>query len=389
MSSVYDSVSPEAMRRRKTSKWSNYPEDVIPLWVAEMDFPTAPVIAEALADAVKREQFGYVPQEANRALAEAFAGWALRRYGWVVEPSCVHALPDVLKGVELGIEFYSPASSPIVLPTPAYMPFFEVPRSLRRPCIEVPTLFEGGRRVLDLEGISTAFSKGARSIILCNPYNPLGRSFEKEELLALAEVVESHGARVVSDEIHAPLTYQKTHVPYASVSELAASHSVTVVSASKAWNLPGLKCAELVTTNERDEEIWGSISRLATHGASTLGIHANRVAFNEGGDWLDETLVHLERNRRLLAELLSDLLPDVNYVVPEATYLAWLDFNALGLDEEPAEFFLDNARVAMNPGLAFGENGRGCSRLNFATSGGILEQALAAMAKAVRERSRD
>lgn len=375
------------MRRRETLKWSNHAGDIIPLWVAEMDFPTAPDVVAAVRDAVDREQFGYVSPSSLTALAGAIASWTSARYGWPVDPARVHALADVLKGVELGIEFYTPTSSPIILPTPAYMPFFEIPRVVRRPAIEVPTLVERGRRVLDLDGVAAGFAKGARSIVLCNPYNPLGRSFERDELQALAEIVEHHGARVVSDEIHAPLTYEKAHVPYASVSELAASHSVTVVSASKGWNLPGLKCAALITTNDIDEEIWGALSPLSTHGASTIGVAANRAAFSKGGTWLDETLKYLDRNRHLLAELLAALLPEVGYVVPEATYLAWLDFNALSLGTEPAEFFLERARVAMNPGLAFGPDGKGCTRLNFATSAGLLEQAVTRMATAVRERS--
>lgn len=382
--SPYDALEPAALRRRGTSKWNLYDADVLALWVAEMDFPTAPVVRGAIQDAVDREQFGYARRDQATGLPDAVAEWSAVRFGWTVDPSRVHLLPDVLKGVELAIDCFTPRGSAIILPTPTYMPFFEVPKVVERPMIEVPMSRAGGRLSLDLDAIDEAFSTGAGSIVLCQPYNPLGRSFTVAELSALARVVARHGARVVSDEIHGSLTYDSPHVPYASVSPEAASHAITLTSASKAWNLPGLKCAQAIVNNDTDEERWQQISPMRTHGASTIGIEANLAAYRGGAGWLDETLRYLDRNRRLLAELLAELLPEVRYTIPEATYLAWLDFNALHLPEEPADFFLEQARVAMNPGLAFGANGVGCSRLNFATSSAILEQAVTAMATAVR-----
>ena len=380
---VYDDLDPVALRRRGTAKWNFYDADVLALWVAEMDYPTAPVVLDAIQDAVDRQEFGYPSLSSSTALSLATAEWAKSRYSWAVDPQRVHVLPDVLKGVELGVSCYSPDGSPIILTTPAYMPFFEVPKVIGRPIIEVPMLRDPGRAELDLDGIDAAFAAGAGTLILCNPYNPLGRSFSTAELTALAEVVERHGARVVSDEIHGPLTYGRAHVPYASVSDVAARHSITLVSASKAWNLPGLKCAQVITSSDEDEERWQKISRLSTHGAATLGIDSNLAAYRYGASWLDQTLAYLDGNRRLLAELLADKLPDVGYVMPEATYLSWLDFGELGLGVEPAEFFLEHARVAMNPGIAFGANGTGCARLNFATSASILERAVTALADAV------
>ena len=385
--SSYEALNPATLRRRGTTKWNRYDADVLALWVAEMDFPTAPVVLAAVREAVDREQFGYARPEAMTKLSEATAAWSLARYGWELDPGRVHALPDVLKGIELAVNFFSPAGSAIVLPTPAYMPFFEVPKVVERPLVEVPMRNEHGRFGLDLEAIDDAFGRGAKTLILCNPYNPLGRAFSRDELLELAKVVHRNGARVVSDEIHGPLAYDARHVPYASVSEDAAAHSITLVSASKGWNLPGLKCAQLIITNDADEARWQTIPALATHGVSTIGIDANTAAYNDGGEWLDETLVYLDGNRHFLAEMLADLLPDVQYRVPEATYLAWLDFGKLSLPSEPAEFFLEHARVAVNPGLAFGSNGTGCIRLNFATTRAILERAVTAMANAVRTHS--
>lgn len=367
-------------------KWNRFDDDVLPLWVAEMDFPTAPAVKAAISDAVEREQFGYSPVDSETALPEATAAWSASRYGWEIDPSRVHLLPDVLRGIELAIEAFSPPGSPVVLPTPAYMPFFEVVRVLGRTLIEVPMATDAGRFVLDLDGIEEAFRAGAGTLILCNPYNPLGRAFTPEELRALSLAVERNGARVVSDEIHGPITYGRSHVPYASLTAEAADHSVTVVSASKAWNLPGLKCAQIITTNAGDEGIWRQLSGLRTHGASTIGIAANVAGYNEGAPWLDETLAYLDQNRRALAELLEKHLPAVRYQIPEATYLSWLDFRALELPVEPAEYLLEHARVALNPGLAFGLNGAGCVRLNFATSRAILEEAITRISSAVENR---
>jgi cysteine-S-conjugate beta-lyase len=315
-STPYDTLRPDALRRRGTVKWNRFDDDVLALWVAEMDFPTAPVVKAAISEAVEREQFGYSPLDADTGLPDATAAWSAKRYGWQVDPDRVHLLPDVLRGVELAIETFSPPGSPVVLPIPAYMPFFEVVGMLDRPLIEVPMAADSGRFVLDLDGIEEAFRTGAGTLILCNPYNPLGRAFSAEELRALSLVVERNGARVISDEIHGPITYGRTHIPYASLTDEAADHSVTMVSASKAWNLPGLKCAQIITTNARDEAVWRQIPGLRTHGASTIGIAANIAGYNDGAPWLDETLSYLDQNRRALAELLAKYLPEVRYQIP-------------------------------------------------------------------------
>ena len=308
-------------------KWNRYDDDVLPLWVAEMDFPTAPVVKAAISDAVEREQFGYSRLDAETGLPDATAAWSAKRYGWELDPGRVHLLPDVLRGIELAIEAFSPSGSPVVLPTPAYMPFFEVVAMLDRPLIEVPMAADGGRFLLDLDGIDEAFRAGARTLILCNPYNPLGRAFTPEELRALSLVVTKNDARVISDEIHGPITYGQAHIPYASVADEAAEHSVTMVSGSKAWNLPGLKCAQIVITNARDEGVWSQLSGLRTHGASTIGIAANVAGYNEGAPWLDETLAYLDQNRRALAELLgeapaSSSVPDPRGDVPRLARLS-------------------------------------------------------------------
>lgn len=352
-------------------------------WVAEMDFPLAPVLQAALHDAVERSCAGYPPGPDASGLPAACAAWLAQRFGVAVEPRQIKILPDVLRGIELAIAAFSRPESPVVVMTPSYPPFFETVRVAGRLIVETPMAMHEGRYVFDLDAIDAALRAGAGTVILCNPHNPLGRVFRREELAALAAIVAAHGARVIADEVHAPLIYPgATHVSYSTVSDAAAYHSVTITSASKGWNLPGLVCAQIVLTNGADVERWDRLSFLQTHGASVLGMLANRVAFEQGESWLRDVVSYLDGNRTLLAELLEEALPGVGYTIPQGTFLAWLDCRALGIDK-PAAFFLQHAKVALLDGTAFGEPGVGYVRLNFATSRSILTQIVQRMAVAV------
>ncbi len=380
---LFVDLSVAALRRRGTSKWSAYGDDVLAAWVAEMDFPLAEPLRAALQEAIEQGGTGYAPVASG--VPAACAAWLARRYGLTVAPHQIRVLPDVLRGVILAITTLSRPESPVVVLTPAYPPFFEAVRVAGRTIIEVPLVMEEGRPTFDLIGIAAALDAGAGTILLCNPHNPLGRVFIRTELTALATLIEGQGrdVRVVADEVHAPLVYPGgMHVAYATVSEAAARQAVTLTSASKGWNIPGLKCAQIVLTNEADGERWDRLSVLQTYGVSPLGLLANRVAFEQGEPWLDKIVAYLDGNRSLLARLLAERLPQVRYVAPEGTYLAWLDCRALGL-AAPAVFFLERAKVALSDGAAFGPPGQGHVRLNFATSRAILTDIIAAMADAV------
>lgn len=382
--SSYDDVRLDELRSRGNSKWQRFGDNVLAAWVAEMDFPLAPPIQQALTDAVARSFVGYPPEAMATGLPEACAAW-LAGVGLHVEADRVRLLPDVLTGLALAIEAFTPAETPVVIATPAYPPFFTVPSVVGRTIIDVPMLDEEGCYRFDLAAIERAFTDGARTLILCNPHNPVGRVFTTCELDQLAHLVQKYGARVIADEVHGPLTYPgAAFTPYASVSPVAAAHSVTLMSASKGWNVAGLKCAQIILTNPADDEAWNRIPNLRRHGANTLGITANRAAYREGQAWLEATISYLDRNRRLLGELLTALLPEVRYRQPEGTYLAWLDCRSLGI-ELPAAFFLKHANVALSEGAAFGAPGQGFIRLNFATSAALLERIVEAMAHAVRE----
>jgi cysteine-S-conjugate beta-lyase len=381
--STYDDVRVEELRARGNAKWRHYEEGVLAAWVAEMDFPLAPPIRQALTEALAHNFVGYPPEAMATGLPEACAAW-LAEAGLRVDADRVHLLPDVLTGLDLAIDAFTPSGSPVVVATPAYPPFFTIAGLSGRPVVEVPMVDQAGQHRFDLPAIDRAFADGARTLIVCNPHNPLGRVFSRGELEQLAQVVHTHGARVIADEVHSPLVYPgASYTPYAAVSPVAAAHSVTLMSASKGWNVPGLKCAQLILTNPADEEAWNRIPGLRRHGANTLGIVANRAAYQSGRAWLATTVAYLDRNRRHLGELLATLLPEVGYRQPEGTYLAWLDCRPLGL-EQPAAFFLEHARVALSNGAAFGTPGQGFVRLNFATSSALLERIVTAMAKAVR-----
>jgi cystathionine beta-lyase len=244
-----------------------------------------------------------------------------------------------------------------------------------REIIQVRMHDDGGFFTLDLDAIDAAFRAGGHLLIFCSPYNPLGRVFTAEEMTRLTEVVDRHGGRVFADEVHAPLIYPgQRHIPYASTSDAAASHTLTATSASKAWNLPGLKCAEVILTNEPDRQHWEEMGPFASHGASNPGVVANIAAFRHGEPWLAEVLGYLDGSRKLLADLLSRHLPQVRYRPPDGTYLAWLDCTAMDLPASPGAMVTDRAKVTVVDGPEFGAGGDGSFRLNFATPRPLLAE---------------
>jgi cystathionine beta-lyase len=381
---AYDDLTEDVLRAAGGLKWTRYPT-AIGAWVAEMDLGTAPAVTRALHEAVDQARFGYLPTQAAEEMARACSGWYARRYGWEVPPAWISPLADVVAGLQAVIEHFTPPGSPVVLPTPAYMPFRTVPGLMGRELIEVPMVERDGRATYDLDGIDRALRAGAGLVIHVNPHNPLGRVFTAEEQLELAAVVDRAGARVFSDEIHAPLVHPgAVHRPYASLSPVTARHTLTATSTSKAWNLPGLKAAQLVLSDAADAEHWARVGFLYGHGAATLGVVANTAAYDEGGPWLDGVLTYLDGNRRLLGELLAERLPEVRYRPPEGTYLAWLDCRRLDLDGSAGEFFLDRAGVALIDGPECGAPGQGHVRLNFGTGRGLLTAMVDRMAAAVR-----
>lgn len=374
------------LRARRSMKWRTYPPDVLPLWVAEMDTPLAPPIREALSAAVAVGDTGYVhPGE----LAEAFAEFALARFAWVVDPKLCFLVPDVMQGVAAILERVTAPGDGVLINPPVYTPFYSVVKHTGRRVVECPLVPDAtGRWTLDPDRLDHDLARtDVTGYLLCNPHNPTGTVFDHEELATVAELAERHGVRLIVDEIHGPLVHPgAVFTPFLAMAEeyAAAAGAVVLTSASKAWNLAGLKTAVLVL----GPEAVGSVRvppELPVR-AALPGVLASEVAFRAGVPWLDALLAGLDANRLLLARALAEALPDVGYRPPEATYLAWLDCRSLPLGgADPAEVFLHRGRVALNPGPMFGTGGHGHVRLNFATSPEVLFAAVRAMARSVAE----
>jgi cysteine-S-conjugate beta-lyase len=372
---VIDAITVARLRARGSVKWSVPGPGGFGAGVAEMDFGAAPAILDALAGLSADANFGYLPPFLAEELAVACADFQRRRYGWDIDPGQVRHVPDVLRALQIAITHFSRPGSPVILPTPAYMPFLAMPGFLGREIIQVQMRDDHGLRTLDLDAVDDAFRRGGHLLIFCNPYNPLGRVFTADEMAELSSVVHARGGRVFADEIHGPLVYPgMRHIPYASTSDAAAAHTLTATSASKAWNLPGLKCAQVILTSEADRRQWEELAFFATHGASNPGVVANIAAFTRGEAWLDEVVGYLDDSRRLLADLLGRHLPQVRYRPPDGTYLAWIDCTALDLPGSPGELVTERAHVTVVDGPAFGTGGAGAFRLNFATPQPILTE---------------
>lgn len=384
----FDEISAEHLQAAGSLKWSAYP-GTLAAWIAETDFGVAPAITRALHEVVDAELLGYQPPRLVAAMAEATASWMADRYGWTVQPRTVHPVPDVLSALATTIDAFSTPGCPVIVPTPAYAPFLALVPQHGRELIELPAVPDAdGRPVLDLDGLGTALERIASAVlVLCNPHNPTGTVASRAELLAISEVIAHHDVRVFADEVHAPITYDgRRHVPYASISPAAASHAITATSASKAWNVPGLKCAQLITSNPADEERWREVEFFATLGTANLGLVAAATAYVDDGGWFAEVLGYLDGNRLLLGQLLAEHLPAVHYSPPEGTFLAWLDCRELEIEGPLGRYFRTEASVSLTDGADCGLGGTGHVRLNFATPRPILREIVERMGGAVRRR---
>jgi cysteine-S-conjugate beta-lyase len=392
-----EQVSLGELRRRTSVKWRAYPADVLPMWVAEMDVMLAEPIAGAICDAVKLGDTGY---PAGTGYAEALAGFAFDRWGWdgiAVERTAV--VPDVMMGVVEVLRLVTEPGDAVVVNCPVYPPFYSFVEHMDRRIVAAPLTRQ---HRLDLDALGEAFSGATAAgkpaaYLLCNPHNPTGTVHSIDELAGVAALAATHHVRVVADEIHAPLVMAgQRFVPYLSVP--GSENAFSLMSASKAWNLAGLKAALAVAGPSAADDL-ARLPEEVSHGPSHLGVIAHTAALAEGAPWLDALLAGLDHNRHLLTALLAEHLPQVRYTPPQATFLAWLDCRALGLDDGasalgergqvrmkagPAAVFLDKGRVALSAGPAFGTGGAGHVRLNLATSTQILTEAVHRMAAAIR-----
>ncbi|WP_416972657.1 MalY/PatB family protein [Streptomyces sp. 4F14] len=370
----------DRLRRRTSMKWRTHPRDVLPMWVAEMDVDLAEPVARALVDAIALGDTGY---PAGTAYAEALAGFAGKRWGWeglAVERTAI--VPDVMLGVVEMLRLVSGPGDCVVVNSPVYTPFYQFVTNMDRVVVESPL---GPDDRIDLAGLEETFARlraagGRPAYLLCSPHNPTGTVHSAAELASVAALAQRYGVRVVADEIHAPVVAAgAAFVPYLGVP--GAESGLSLMSASKAWNLAGLKAALAIAGPAAADDL-ARLPEEVSHGPSHLGVIAHTAALRDGGDWLDALLAGLDENRRLLVDLLARHLPAVRYTPAQATYLAWLDCRALGLGDDPADVFLRRGRVALNSGPSFGTGGAGFVRVNLATSAENLAEGVRRMAAA-------
>jgi cystathionine beta-lyase len=375
-------LTPDELRARKGGKWRMHPPDVLPSFVAEMDFKVAPPIQAAIKEFVDRQDYGYGQFMDPELLFDAFASWMSRRHGWQPDRTTTVATTDVVQGLVATIEAFSARGDGVIAQTPVYPPFLMSIEWTGRRLVENALVDDGERFVLDLEGLERA-AADASIIFVCNPQNPTGRVFELSELEAIVRVAERHNLTIVSDEIHADLVYAgHKHIAMETIPG-AAERTVTLTSATKGFNIPGLRTAIAhFGTAQLKSRFEATIAQHLLGGPSRIGMAATIAAWREGEAWLATVMAYLDRNRRTVAAWAAE--HGLGHHMPEATYLAWLDCRHLGLPEEtkPHQHFLDRARVALSNGADFGTPGQGHVRLNFATSAEVLDEILGRLAGA-------
>lgn len=373
----FDDIDIETLRRRRGMKWNNYGSDVLPAWVADMDFPVAPPIHRRLQEILDTSDFGYPQKTHERRLVELLVQRCRERFDWTVDPGRVEVIVDVVQGLQMCLQMFTQSGEGAAMLTPIYPPFLNTTRALgRRIDHHILTPGPDGYEI-DWGRIESSIEPDTRVLLLCNPHNPTGRVLTREELARLADLAIEHNLLVVSDEIHSDLIFdRRTHVPFASLGPEIEARTVTLMSASKTFNIAGLRCAMMVFGSAGLHETYRSGPRFIRGGASSLGMHAAEVAWTECDDWLADLLRYLEGNRNLIEGFLAEHLPDIDFLSPQATYLAWLDCRRLGLGDDLWRTVLDKGRVALSDGRDFGPGGEDCLRLNFATSRNLLNEAL-------------
>jgi cystathionine beta-lyase len=377
-------VTPEDLERLRSLtciKWNHFDEDVIPAWVADMDIPPAPVAVDAVRALVDRGDFGYTWAAASK-VPGAFAAWQDRHHGWLPPEDELRLFCDVVQAVETSVWLRTKPGDGVVVFTPVYPPFLGTVKAMDRRIVECPLGPDGWR--LDADLLASVIDPTTKVILTCNPHNPTGHVFTRDELEAIARVAEEHDLLVVSDEIWSDLLHPGfTHIPFPTLGEDAARRSVTVSAASKAFNLAGLRCS---VAHLGHPGVAAAVKALPSHvlgAVSSPGAEASLAAWTRGDAWLEGTRTFLTAQRDHLAARLAAELPAVGFSLPDATYLAWLDFRPLGLGDKPAAELLDRARVGLSDGTDFGAGGAGFARLNFATTRPILDEIVDRMVRAL------
>jgi cystathionine beta-lyase len=362
------------LRKRKSVKWRHFPSDVLPLPVAEMDFPTAPKIKAALTDMVERSDTGYLGPFPE--LFDAFANFSAKRWGWQVDTKQMRIATDVGVGIVEIIRTLIKPGEKVMLNSPVYENIWRWVSEVHATTVDTPLSEDNLSYKLDLAAIEKEYQNGVKVHILCHPHNPVGAIFSKDQLSDLADLAKKYQVVILSDEIHAPLTYDaKTFTPFLNVSQNAKEVGITITSASKSFNLAGLKCAVIITESTKLQERINVMPPAVTWRASLFGAVASTAAYAESVDWLDGVLITLDQNRKLVEKLIATKAPAIKYRIPDFGYLAWLDLSALGLGEDPSAAILEKGKLAVNGGVLYGPKHKSFVRLNFGTSPEIITEA--------------
>jgi len=376
------------LRTHRSQKWREFPGDVLPLPVAEMDFPVAEPIRKTLQEMVEKSDLGYLGNIPEMGIA--FSNFAERRWGWSADPSQVRIAADVGVGVVEVLRVITQPGDKIMINSPVYPNFWTWMQETHLTEVDVPMLhsdseIDGSHWILDWSAIEKAYAAGIKVHLICNPHNPLGRLFSRQELSRFADLAKKYDVYILSDEIHAPLTYlEGDFIPFLSISDSAREVGITITAASKGWNIAGLKCAIIVSENTRINELLGGIAPATHYRASLLGAFATVAAFEKSEPWLNQVIKELDINRHLITDLIAQYAPGVKYHLPHCSYLAWLDLSAFNLGEDPAATLVEKAKVAFSSGARFGKQSSQFVRLNFATSPEILEEAFKRISPVLR-----
>lgn len=381
----------DTLRSRQSAKWLRYGADVIPAWVADMDFLPAPAIQEAVERLVRTQDYGYPQRDGDRAelaVSRAFAARMQARFGWQADVSLTLPITDLVQGTFASILAFSDPGDGVILQIPSYPPFRESILDTGRRLISHQVRYEGDRIDMNIEALEKLVDDRTRIILLCSPHNPSGHVYRRAELEAIAELAIRRDLTVIADEIHCDLVYPgQAHIPFASLGPDVAARTVTLNSATKSFNIPGLRCAVMHFGDKAmRDRFQARVPKRVLGSPGSFGIDATVAAWTASQPWLDDVLAHLLTARDHVADVIAKELPALRFYVPEATYLGWIDCTALSLPTTAFRFFLDRAKVGFSAGETFDPLCPGHVRFNFATSLDIIDQILDRMIDAVRHR---
>ena len=380
MTKAVRALALEELRKRKSSKWRQYPSDVLPLPVAEMDFPMAPAVKAGLQDMLDRSDTGYLG--AFPELFEAFAKFSKSRWNWQPDTTQIRMATDVGVGIVEIMRTLIKAGDKVMLNSPVYENIWKWITEVHAELVDVPLTENGLNYKLDLEAIEREYAKGVKLHILCHPHNPVGIIYTRSELETMATLAKKYGVIILSDEIHGPLTFNKKEFfPFLSVSDDAKEVGIIITSASKSFNFAGLKCALIITESIKLKEKINAMPPAVTWRASLFGAVASTSAYSDSEEWLDGVLITLDENRNLVKKLIDTKIPTIKYRIPDFGYLAWFDVSSLGLGSDPATQILERSKLALNAGVLYGPKHSNFVRFNFGTSEEIINQAFEQLIK--------